>query len=503
MACALGVLCGCKSGLDAGGRADPVANRAASEAQRDNDQYDGWLADSLLHRNRAAAGSTTTSAAPTSNSPSLPSQQQINGTPFQTSHAAPSTLKPATIAAFEPLPGIKNDPKVQQASASFVQPNALNSLTDGPTQTLVTPAPSLPAELPAPPPGSVSIDDIKIKEEQEQEKKGFEWADLAPEAIYKNVKKKTGFGPDKKLADSMMAEGKRLFAEKKYKEAAEKFQKAADRWPDSNIEEDALFLWGESAFFADRYPAAHDAYGGLLKKYAHTRHLDTVMMRTYAIARYWEQVYEKSPSLPTTPNLTDKTCPVFDTFGWAMQAYDRIRISDHDGPLADDSVVAMGDAYFRRGMWEEASDNYDRLCKEYTNSKYLKKAHLLNLRATMCKYQGSAYDETPLKDSEKIARSILSQLGRQLTDEERAKVNESLALVINEQANREYLHAKYYEREKRYGAARKYYSIVVNQYPMTPIAQTARADFEKIRELPDEPAKHFNWLLRIFGPVKD
>ena len=69
-------------------------------------------------------------------------------------------------------------------------------------------------------------------------------SDLAPENIYKNVKKAAGYGPDEKIARAAMQEGKALFRDKKYKEAAAKFATAADRWPDSPLEEDALFLQG-------------------------------------------------------------------------------------------------------------------------------------------------------------------------------------------------------------------------------------------------------------------
>ena len=102
-------------------------------------------------------------------------------------------------------------------------------------------------------------------------------SDLAPENIYKNVKNAAGYGPDEKIARAAMHEGKTLFRDKKYKEAAAKFATAADRWPDSPLEEDALFLKGESEFFSDQYPKAHDTYGGLLKKYSNTRYLDTVV----------------------------------------------------------------------------------------------------------------------------------------------------------------------------------------------------------------------------------
>ncbi len=69
------------------------------------------------------------------------------------------------------------------------------------------------------------------------------------------------------------------------------------------------------------------------------------------------------------PNVTDKSKPLFDTFGYAIQAYERIRLNDPRGPLADASLMALGNAYFRHGHYEEAAYNYDLLRKEYPNSR--------------------------------------------------------------------------------------------------------------------------------------
>jgi len=168
-------------------------------------------------------------------------------------------------------------------------------------KSIAGPPPSVPAELPPPPSDAVSINKAKTEAET---KKGFELSDLAPENVYKNIKKAAGYGPDEKIARTTMQEGKALFDAKKYKEAAAKFATVADRWPDSPLEEDALFLQGESEFFADLYPKAHDTYGGLLKKYSNTRHLDTVAKREFAIGQYWERVYTARPTWPTTPNVT-------------------------------------------------------------------------------------------------------------------------------------------------------------------------------------------------------
>ncbi len=366
------------------------------------------------------------------------------------------------------------------------------------SETPAGPPPTIPPELPQPS-GGVSVKDVKPAEPEK--KKGFDWSDLAPENMYKNMKNAAGYGPDEKIARAAKQEGDALFHDKKYKDAAAKFATAADRWPDSPLEEDAMFLKAESEFFSDQYPKAHDTYGGLLKKYANTRHLDTVCAREFALGRYWEQLDTAHPTWPVVPNVTDKSKPLFDTGGYAVQAYERIRQNDPTGPLADVSLMALGNLHFRHGHYEEAAYNYDLLRKEYPNSKFQMKAHLLGLQADMRKYQGTAYDETPLRDAGKVADQTLKQFGDKLGDE-RPRVEQAQGQILEEKANREFARAQYYDQHAYYGAARLYYKSVIDAYPNTEKAKEARTRLDQIRNEPDEPPNHFKWLTDMFDSKK-
>ncbi len=480
LACCLALSAGCAS-------VPPAANHPQNGVSSDGtNEYDGWLFKSLTGKG------TTADAKP----PATPTQ------PTNPPAAAP--------------PG---DSGVQLASAWAPPPEGTGPLVPGPSSA-AGPPPAIPAELPPPPAGAISISAVKVKEEEEKKKKGFELSDLAPDNVYKNIKNAAGYGPDEKLAKAAMAEGKSLYKQASakltaasvrgvdektakagkeeaialFKQAREKFAAAADRWPDSALEEDAFFLQSESEFFADQYPKAHDTIGGLLKKYPNTRHLDTVIARQFAIGRYWEQLYNANPTWPTTPNLTNRERPVFDAFGYAVQAYERVRVYDPRGPLADASLMALGNAYFLRGQWGDAADNYDLLIKEYPDSKYQLKAHLFALQAHMRHYQGAAYDETPLRESGKLAKTTLTQFGDKLGDERQRVIKDQMR-IEEERANRDFVRAQYYQGRHCYGAARLYYNSVIDEFPGTESAQKAKAELEKIRNEPDEPPAFFDSLF--------
>jgi TolA-binding protein len=462
--CGLGILVGCAI-------LPPSPAHAQGNASTE-DEYEGWLFKSLT--GRKPAEKSTPAAKPQSPSTAVPS--------YDVQQTSANTEVPANVGPL--IAGPSSHPDWGK---------------DDSQKTIAGPPPTIPDELPPPPAGAVSIKDIKEKEAKE--KKGFEISDLAPDNIYKNVKNAAGYGPDEKIARAALEEGKNLFRNKQYKEAAAKFATAADRWPDSPLEEDALFLQAESEFFADLYSKAHDTYGGLLKKYSNTRYLDTVMKREFALGRYWEQLQDAHPKWPITPNMTDKSRPMFDTFGYAVQAYERVHLNDPTGPLADDSLMALGNAYFRRGQYEDAAYNYDQLIKEYSNSEHQRRAHILCLQAKMRVYQGTMYVQAPLNDAQKLADRTLKQYGNKLgADGER--VAQARAQIVEEKANREFQMGEFYSKKEDYGAARMYYQSVIDQFPTTERANESKKRLEAIRDKPDSPPNRFSWLTGVFDSKK-
>jgi len=75
---------------------------------------------------------------------------------------------------------------------------------------------------------------------QPKQDDGLDW--FSTEKISKSMKQAVGLGPDKKIAEAAFADGEKLFEAKDYDNAAKKFGTAVSRWPDSALEEDAMFL---------------------------------------------------------------------------------------------------------------------------------------------------------------------------------------------------------------------------------------------------------------------
>ncbi len=356
-----------------------------------------------------------------------------------------------------------------------------------------------------PAPG-VSLSDVQssmptkvrdAEEEKEMVKLPLGLDNLSPTNISKNVKKMVGRGPDEALARTELAEGERLFQARQFGDAVGHFKKAAMRWPDSSIEEDALFYLGECYFFLDRYPKANDSYARLIKKYGTTRHLDLVMRRQYATARFWQDLDRAKPSY--VPNLTDDTRPWWDTEGEALATYESVWLNDPTGPLADDAVMATANAHFLKGRYRDADDFYDQLRSKHPQSEHQLDAHLLGLQSKLRSYQGADYDGIELVDAEKLVSQTLTQFPDQVNDE-RERLLESRRMIKEQRAERDWKTGQHYDKLSYYRAAKFYYDGILKDYPDTQYAGMAKQRIEEIKDLPPMPPNRFEWLTNLFGP---
>ena len=330
-----------------------------------------------------------------------------------------------------------------------------------------------------------------------EEDDGFDLEDLDPANMYRATRDALGYGPDEGIAKDLFREAENLAKAKEHKAAGKKFLAAAKRWPKSSLEEDALYLAGENFFAADEYPDAHKAYQKLLKEHDYTHYLDAVTKRLFLMAQYWEKCAANDPSVKSPVNLTDDTRPWIDTEGYALKAYDDIRMYDPTGPLADDAVMATANLYFVRGRYEEAARHFDLLRTEYAKSEHQLKAHLLGIESWQRIYQGGYYDAGPLDKAGEVADQALVQFGPEL-GAERPRVIEAKNKIVEEKAARDLIIGKYYDKRDRFGAARFYYRSIVDEYPHTVAAQEARQRLTEIQDKPDKPRRRFEWLINMF-----
>ncbi len=327
---------------------------------------------------------------------------------------------------------------------------------------------------------------------------GWDW--FKGDNVKRRWKKMVGRGPNEPVARRALAEADGLFTQRKYAEAIPKYKQSIDRWPDSVIEEDALWQLAECWFFTDKYPKAEDCYDELVKKYANTRYLDRIAQRQFVIAQYWIALDEKNNYWTIVPNVIDRSRPLFDTRGRALKAYDHVRINDPRGSLADDSIVAQANAHFLERQWIDADYFYTLLRNEYPESDFLLQAHLLGLQAKLRAYQGAGYEGGVLDEAEVLADQTLVQFPDQLVSDDQERVLGVRAEIAAQQAMRHWNRAEFYAKGNHFTSARIYYALIARDRPQTLLAARARERLGEIAGKEDVSDNPFPTLTAFLNP---
>ena len=296
----------------------------------------------------------------------------------------------------------------------------------------------------------------------------------------------------------------KLYEDGDYKTAEKSFKKVAKDFKKSDIREDALFMQAEAAYQQKHLADANDVYGGLLKEYPSTRHLDTVTKRLFETARLWldfpeaanlsevQQVNydnfreklppEEQPKKSSGPpnhylNFTDETRPFIDREGNAISALRLIWLNDPTGPLADDALMMTASHYSRKGNYVEADRHYTMLREEYPNSPHVQTAFLLGSHVKLMAYQGPDYDGKSLDDAEQLKESMIRLYP---ASEDRQRLENELQKIEEAKAAREWGLVEFYDRKRNPRAQAVYCHLILEQFPETSYAARARDRLQKL-----------------------
>jgi outer membrane protein assembly factor BamD (BamD/ComL family) len=262
-------------------------------------------------------------------------------------------------------------------------------------------------------------------------------------------------------------------------------------------------MQGESLFFADRLIEASEVYEKLQKEFPRHRHIDRVAGRLFSIGRYWIETVKADPNSWFKLNLTDSKRPRLDTDGHAIRILDQMRYDDPTGRFADDATMVVAAEYIRQRKFDQADEFLTDLRETFSDSEHAFHAHLLGIRTKLEIYAGPSYSGLVLEEAEQLVKQT-----RQRFPDKMAVAKHS-DMVARASAEIAFLHAEriayraeYREKKKEFRAARMYYNQLLEQYPDTPQAETARERLAQIEQLPSVPEQRLSWLTTIFPDQK-
>jgi len=305
----------------------------------------------------------------------------------------------------------------------------------------------------------------------------------------------------------------RLYKQGQFAESEKRAKRIAKKYKNSPVREDALFLIAESQFEQKKYSWAQDSYDRLVEEFPSTRYLEVRNRRLFNIARYWLQSpdvvttdnvklaefdpsgkrpkvrikkqpkkrsrFDISRTIPIFPNFWDRTRPVFDTEGRAIQALKSIWQNDPTGALADDALMLTASHYMRNGNYLEADHIYKIIRDEYPKSKHSEHAHVLGSFVKQASYQGPAYDGKVLDEAKELKQSAIRLYPQ---NPERERLEKDLRKIRLAKAASDWEMVRFYQRKNKPRAVAIYCREILRRFPKTPHADRARKLLQEMGE---------------------
>jgi outer membrane protein assembly factor BamD (BamD/ComL family) len=298
-----------------------------------------------------------------------------------------------------------------------------------------------------------------------------------------------------------------------YAQAIKLGKKTAKKFKESSLGEEAQFYMGESNFALGKYSTAQNDYAQLFEDYPSTRYVEPATRRLFRIARIWLEVAEpvarneirqvsgekvleedeppkpsKDPTLAVRilPNFHDRSRPMFDTQGRALECLKSIWMNDPTGPLADDALMLTATYYQRHDNYVEADRYFEILREEYPDSPHLEEAFLLGAHVKQMSYQGPYYEGRELTGARKLKEQSLQLFP---ASHQRQQLRKDLDELYLLEAQRAWSSIEYYQKKGRPRAIAIACIQLISEYPDTSYAKDARALLRTIdrKELADLP----------------
>jgi tetratricopeptide (TPR) repeat protein len=298
--------------------------------------------------------------------------------------------------------------------------------------------------------------------------------------------------PDDKYSGDL-AGGHELFRQEQYGKAAGVFHRVAEKSKNVQISEEARFYEAESYRLQGRYPKAIDCYHKMLIDFASGVHRQEAAQRMYEIANYWlddtRAAIQRAadpkagPSWPTIPAVFhfEKSKPLLDEEGRALQALEYVHVADVRGPLGEKALFLAGKVKLFREDYRAADDYFSQLIQQYPNSELAPDAIECAIFAKHMSTGGPDYDARKSSEAYQMIRMAQNNYA-QLVAEKGELLDRQMVGIHIQHAEKDFRTAEFYRRTGKLGSAYFYYELVRRRYPGTPQAEKATEAMFQVRE---------------------
>ena len=278
------------------------------------------------------------------------------------------------------------------------------------------------------------------------------------------------------------------YRREEYSKAERLFGAIADRdkLPPQAVQE-ALYYRGECLRLTGYYPKACDTYSSLVSKFPQSSFREQCVERMFDIATYWlddtwqemreNKEVKEGKRWMVTPRWVsfDPSKPLLDREGRAIEALEKVRLYDLNGPLADQALYRCGVVKMYHENYREAEMYFSQIHLRHPESKLAPKSIELAVFCKQMSTGGSSYDGRKAVEARELIQAALRSYPQIAHDPAKREYMEKQRQAIDlQQAEKEFKMAEFYRRTGQYASAYWYYELVRRRYPNTRYAQDAQ-----------------------------
>jgi outer membrane assembly lipoprotein YfiO len=256
-----------------------------------------------------------------------------------------------------------------------------------------------------------------------------------------------------------------LMLEGEYSKAWRETNKFVNFYEDSELRDDNQFLRGEIRMAQGKWMDGAKEFQTLISSYPDTDHYDEAIQKQYEIGDHF---FERGQAKMKERWTLWKRRPLKR----AVEVYSMVIENQPFTANAAKAQYQVGLCRYTTEKYLEAAFDYRRVIEDYPGSDWVDEA---SYGLAMCYYDMSLppeYDQTPSQ----LTIDAIDSFANRFPDDERLTGLRDKQREMQERiAQQQLINARFYEKRRRFSAAKIYYELVVDKYPESAAAAEARS----------------------------
>jgi len=296
-----------------------------------------------------------------------------------------------------------------------------------------------------------------------------------------------------------LAGGHELLRRGDYAQAQKVFHRIAENKKNSEaVAEEARYYEAECLRCQGKYPKAVDTYHKQLIDFPSGAHREQAVKRMFDIANYWlddtrtamrlereKQEGKRSFVMPGSLVHWEKSKPLLDEQGRALEALEQVNVNDITSPIAAEALFLAGTVKFYNEDYREADRLFSQIVEMHHESRFAAQAVQLSIIAKHMSTGGSDYDGRKTAEARLMVYTAQDQYP-ELANQKSEFLKRQLAGINKQQAEKDLKTAEFYRRTGHPGAAYFTYEIVRRRYPGTPFFDKATERMQELKAKMDK-----------------